>query len=146
MRGRTCIHRRLSFQGAMGGGFFEARVLDILALKNNLCDIVMIEGGIFKDVENVDVADPAHNRMDPTNKAANVNCSICKSILGCKYIEVPEETDVVKNGRFLLHLNKFLIWDESNMLFADTLTVTFHRTPNALFLLCRRCNTHLCLG
>ncbi|CAL5388613.1 unnamed protein product [Camellia sinensis] len=78
----------------------------------------MIEGGIFKDVENVDVADPAHNRMDPTNKAANVNCSICKSILGCKY---------------------FLIWDGSNMLFADTLTVTFHRTPNALFLLCRRC-------
>ncbi|CAL5352941.1 unnamed protein product [Camellia sinensis] len=91
----------------MGGGFFEARVLDILALKNNL--------------ENVDVADPAHNRMDPTNKAADVNCSICKSILGWKYIEVPEETDVVKTGRFLLHMNKFLIRDGSNMLFADTL-------------------------
>ncbi|CAL5424348.1 unnamed protein product [Camellia sinensis] len=95
----------------MGGGFFEARVLDILALKNNLY-IVMIEEGIFKDVENVDVADPAHNRMDPTNKAADVNCSICKSILGWKYIEVPEETDVVKTGRFLLHIN---------MLFANTL-------------------------
>ncbi|KAI7983195.1 Protein yippee-like CG15309 [Camellia lanceoleosa] len=69
---------------------------------------------------NVDVAGPAHFRIDHGNTVADVNCHCCKTPFGWKYVVVPEETIILKTGSFLLHLNKLLMWDGKNMLYADT--------------------------
>ncbi|XP_028056333.1 protein yippee-like 3 [Camellia sinensis] len=80
----------------------------------------MIDAGILKNVVNVDVAGPEDYRVDHGNTVADVNCNRCKTPFGWKYVLVPEETIILKTGSFLLHLNKLLMWDGKNMLYADT--------------------------
>ncbi|CAL5388619.1 unnamed protein product [Camellia sinensis] len=107
-------------------------------------DIVM-EAAILENVKNVDVAGPEHYRMERANTVADVNCTGCRSLLGWKFVEVPEENDVVMTGRFLLYLNKLLKWDGKTIRYADTLMATFSQTPDVHFYLCRQCSTHLVL-
>ncbi|CAL5352942.1 uncharacterized protein LOC114260412 [Camellia sinensis] len=108
-------------------------------------DIVM-EAGIFKDDDyKDDGGDPAYNRMEGTNEVYDVICTECDSLLGWRFIKVSEETDVLKTGRVQAHLNKLLMWDGSEMLYPDTLMVTFNQTTAAHFFLCRQCSTPLVL-
>ncbi|CAL5335099.1 unnamed protein product [Camellia sinensis] len=108
-------------------------------------DIVM-EAGIFKDEQDlIDDGDPAaYNRMEGTI-CSDIICSECNSLLGWRFIKVPEETDVLKTGRVLAHLNKLLMWDGREMLYPNTLMVTFNQSTAAHFFLCRQCSTVLVL-
>ncbi|GFS37907.1 hypothetical protein Acr_00g0054760 [Actinidia rufa] len=81
---------------------------------------IMIEAGIFRNAVNVHVEDdPTRYRMDGHRTVANVYCERCRTVLGWKFVEVPDETILVKPGRFLLYLNKLLLWDGSQILEAD---------------------------
>ncbi|CAL5426655.1 unnamed protein product [Camellia sinensis] len=73
-------------------------------------DIVM-EAAILENVKNVDVAGLEHYRMERANTVADVNCTSCKSLLGWKFVEVPEENDVVMTGRFLLYFEATRLLD-----------------------------------
>ncbi|CAL5389836.1 unnamed protein product [Camellia sinensis] len=107
-------------------------------------DIVM-EAGIFKDDDYKDDGDPAaYNRMKGTI-CSDIICGECNSLLCWRFIKVPEETDVLKTGRVLAHLNKLLMWDGREMLYPDTLMVTFNQTTAAHFFLCCQCSTLLVL-
>ncbi|KAI7984657.1 hypothetical protein LOK49_LG15G01453 [Camellia lanceoleosa] len=58
--------------------------------------------------------------MDCANIIVDVNCKDCKTPLVWKFVEVPRENITVAAGRFLLYLNKLLMWDGKDMLYADT--------------------------
>ncbi|XP_028056312.1 protein yippee-like F37A8.5 isoform X3 [Camellia sinensis] len=107
-------------------------------------DIVK-EAAILTDVQNVTAAGPY--QIDSNNLVADVTCNGCNSLLGWKYVRVPQRNYAVQPRRFLLQFrNKLLMWDGKNMLYADTRMVTFHQIPNARFFLCRQCNTHIALN
>ncbi|CAL5388607.1 unnamed protein product [Camellia sinensis] len=95
---------------------------------------------------NVTAAGPFHYQIDGNNLVADVTCNGCNSLLGLKYVRVPQRNYAVQPRRFLLQLNKLLMWDGKNMLYADTRMVTFHQIPNARFFLSRQCNTHIALN
>ncbi|XP_028125959.1 uncharacterized protein LOC114322752 [Camellia sinensis] len=96
--------------------------------------------------QNVTAAGPFHYQIDGNNLVADVTCNGCNSLLGWKYVRVPQRNYAVQPRRFLLQLNKLLMWDGKNMLYADTRMVTFHQIPNARFFLSRQCNTHIALN
>ncbi|KAA8549238.1 hypothetical protein F0562_000922 [Nyssa sinensis] len=81
---------------------------------------IMMNAGIFKNVVNVQVDGQAHNRTEGPNQVANAHCNRCNRLLGWKFVEVRNNTIIVKPGRFLLHLNKLLLWDGNQMLYSDT--------------------------
>ncbi|XP_057484392.1 uncharacterized protein LOC130770811 isoform X2 [Actinidia eriantha] len=77
--------------------------------------------GTFTRV-NVDVEDdPRRHRIFDMRTIACASCTRCSTLLGFKWLVVPDENMVVQAGRFILFLRKLLLWDGSRILYAHNL-------------------------
>ncbi|XP_057484391.1 protein yippee-like At3g08990 isoform X1 [Actinidia eriantha] len=83
---------------------------------------IEIEACIFRDTVNVDVEDdPRRHRIFDMRTIACASCTRCSTLLGFKWLVVPDENMVVQAGRFILFLRKLLLWDGSRILYAHNL-------------------------
>ncbi|PSR90048.1 Protein yippee-like [Actinidia chinensis var. chinensis] len=82
----------------------------------------MVRAGIFRNAFNVhvDYDDPTSYRMDGPNTLTRATCHRCRTHLGWEYVYVPVRSILIQPGRFLLKLNKLLVWDGSQILYALT--------------------------
>ncbi|KAH0659696.1 hypothetical protein KY289_028444 [Solanum tuberosum] len=70
-------------------------------------------GGIFNRVFNVDVSDDVNDHLQQeVNTLANTYCVRCGTLLGWKFIAVPEPSMIIRAGRFCMRLHKLTLWND----------------------------------
>ncbi|OIT02322.1 hypothetical protein A4A49_25041 [Nicotiana attenuata] len=76
--------------------------------------------GVLSKVFNVQVLDDhKYVEQDSGNTVADIYCVKCGMLLGLKLITVPRQTLYVREGRFLMKLNKLVYWGDVPMFFEE---------------------------